>query len=139
MRLTTYTDYAMRTLFFLATNPNRKVTVGEIAKFYDISQNHLVKVVQDLVKGQYIISSKGRGGGMVLAMPASEINLGEVIKLTEPEMKLIDCVGCTIVKTCKLPSPLKKAVAAFVEVLNQYSLQDIIKTGPELDSLMNVA
>lgn len=136
MRLTRFTDYAMRVLFYLASHSNQLVTVGEIAKKYQISQHHLVKVVQDLVKYGYVESTKGRGGGMRLAMDAAKINLGVVVRKFEPDMNLIDCVGCHIAPACSLPGPLHKAVAAFLGVLNEYSLADIINSSPQMAELL---
>jgi Rrf2 family transcriptional regulator, nitric oxide-sensitive transcriptional repressor len=139
MRLTRFTDYAMRVLFYLATKNDKLVTVGEIAKIYEISQHHLVKVVQDLVKYGYVESVKGRGGGMRLAIAPSEINLGAIVRRFEPEMKLIDCVGCHIAGACSLPGPLHKAVIAFINVLSEYSLQDIVSSSPQMASLLELS
>ncbi|WP_240006637.1 RrF2 family transcriptional regulator [Pseudaquidulcibacter saccharophilus] len=134
MRLTRYTDYAIRVLLFLAPR-TELTTVGEIADFYKISQNHLVKIVQDLVKYEYIESFKGRGGGMRLSKAPDKINLGEFVKRFEPDMRLIDCIGCKIAGSCSLPLPLHKALAAFVKELNQYSLQDIIDSSENLSTI----
>lgn len=131
MRLTRYTDYALRVLLFLAPR-SELTTVGEIANFYKISQNHLVKIVQDLVKYEYIESFKGRGGGMRLLKSPDKINLGEFVKRFEPDMRLIDCIGCKIAGSCALPLPLNRAVAAFLQVLDQYSLQDIVDSSENL-------
>jgi Rrf2 family nitric oxide-sensitive transcriptional repressor len=137
MRLTRYTDYAIRVLLFLASR-KELTTVGEIADFYQISQNHLVKIVQDLVKYKYIESFKGRNGGMRLLKTPDKINLGEFVKRFEPDMRLIDCIGCKIAGSCSLPAPLHKALAAFVQVLDQYNLQDIIDSSENLPFIFEI-
>lgn len=139
MRLTRFTDYAMRVLFFMACKPNELVTVGQIAKTYDISQNHLVKVVQDLVRHGYVVSTKGRGGGMRLAIPPNQLNLGQIVRKFEPDMQLIDCIGCHIHSACTLPGPLHKAVSAFIRVLDEYTLDDIVRTSPNMPALFEFA
>jgi len=136
MKLTKYTDYAMRVLFFLATKPSGFATVHEVANAYKISRNHLVKVVQNLVKFGYVESTKGRGGGMRLARPAAQIVLGQLIRKMEPEMHLIDCVGCQIASACKLPGPLHRAITAFVHVLDEYNLQDIVASSNGIGNLL---
>ncbi len=139
MRLTRFTDYAMRSLFYMACKPDQLVTVGQIAKTYNISQNHLVKVVQDLVKHGYVTSVKGRGGGMRLAKSPDELNLGQIVRNFEPDMKLIDCVGCQIHGDCTLPGPLHKAIGAFVRVLDEYTLADIVRGSPGMPALFDKA
>ncbi len=136
MRLTLFTDYAIRVLLFLANEPGRLVTVGEIAKKYDVSQHHLVKVVQDLVKNGYVKSTKGRGGGMRLAVQPQEINIGEIVKKFEPEMQMIDCTECPLRGNCSLPKPMAEAVIAFLGVLNKYSLKDVMETSPQMARLL---
>lgn len=136
MRLTLFTDYAIRVLLYLAAEPERLVTVGEIAKKYDVSQHHLVKVVQDLVKNGYVKSTKGRGGGMRLAAAPHEINVGKIVKQFEPEMQMIDCDNCPLCGNCSLPRPMNEAVIAFLGVLNKYSLKDIIETSPNLGKIL---
>lgn len=136
MRLTLFTDYAIRVLLFLANEPERLVTVGEIAKKYDVSQHHLVKVVQDLVKNGYVKSTKGRGGGMRLAVQPQEINIGEIVKKFEPEMQMIDCTDCPLCGNCSLPKLMAEAVIAFLGVLNKYSLKDIMETSPQMARIL---
>ncbi len=138
MRLTRYTDFAMRVLFHLGVNDGKIVPISAIAQAYGISQNHLVKVVHDLVKTGYLESVRGRSGGVRLARPAAAINLGAVIRHTEPDMRLIDCVGCAIASACTLPKPLFEATAAFVAVLDRYTLADILRDSPGLKSLIGV-
>lgn len=136
MRLTRYTDFAFRVLFYLGVHSGRTVPISELARAYGISQNHLTKLVHDLVKAGYLESRRGRSGGVMLARPADTIGLGEVVRHTEPDMKLIDCVGCVIESGCALPRPLQEAIHAFVAVLDRYSLADIIRGSPDLDRLL---
>lgn len=138
MRLSRYTDYAMRILFYLASKPDQLATVAQIAKTYDISKHHLVKIVQDLVKFGYVQSTKGRGGGMKLAMRAEDIKLGQIIRKTEADLQLVDCIGCHIASACALPGPLHKAVAAFIHILDGYSLHDIVTASPDIAGLLNL-
>ena len=136
MRLTRYTDYAFRVLFHVAVNDGRPVPIAEIARTFDISQNHLVKVVHDLVKVGYLNSVRGRSGGVLLARPANVIGLGEVVRHTEPDMRLLDCVGCLIAPACHLPRPMQEAINAFVAVLDNYTLADIVNESDGLDRFL---
>ncbi|MCB2050269.1 MAG: Rrf2 family transcriptional regulator [Novosphingobium sp.] len=138
MRLTRYTDYAFRVLFHAAVNNDRAVPVSEIARTFDISQNHLVKVVHDLVKSGYLVSTRGRSGGVSLARPADQIRLGEVVRHTEPDMHLIDCVGCLILPACRLPRPMEEAINAFVATLDRYTLADIVRQSDGLERFLVV-
>ena len=136
MRLTRYTDYAFRVLFYLGVNSGRAVPISEMARSYDISHNHLVKVVHDLVKSGYLESVRGRSGGVLLARPADQITLGDVIRHTEPDMQLVDCIGCPIASVCSLPRPLAEATRAFVEVLDRHTLDDVVNSSNGLEALV---
>ncbi|MFV0645672.1 MAG: RrF2 family transcriptional regulator [Sphingomonadaceae bacterium] len=136
MRLTRFTDYAFRVLFHVAVNEGRAVPISEIARCFDISQNHLVKVVHDLVKAGYLSSTRGRKGGVSLARPADQIGLGEVVRYTEPDLRLIDCVGCLIAQSCSLPGPMEEAINAFVVTLDKYTLADVIAESDGLDRFL---
>src|SRR3569833_640355 len=102
MRLTRYTDYAMRVLLYLGARPERLCSIAEIAGAYRVSQNHLMKVVNDLVRQGYVASARGRFGGIRLGRPAEEINVGAVIRHTEDGFDLTDCGGCVFVLVCGL-------------------------------------
>lgn len=132
MRLTRYTDYALRVLLHLAVNTGRPVPISEIAGAYGISQNHLVKVVHDMVKSGLLESTRGRSGGVALARPAEEIRLGQVVLDSEPDMKLVDCDDCAIARVCGLPLPLQEATRAFIEVLDRYTVADMVASSPGL-------
>jgi Rrf2 family transcriptional regulator, nitric oxide-sensitive transcriptional repressor len=126
MRLTRYTDYAMRVLLFLATRPDRVCPISEITRTYGISQSHLMKVVNDLVTAGYLVSVRGRFGGIRLARPAAQINVGEVVRHTEDGFDLVDCSSCIIAPACGLTGALNEALGAFMTVLDGYSLEDLM-------------
>lgn len=139
MRLTRYTDYAFRVLFHAAVNDGRPVPIAEIAHTFNISRNHLVKVVHDLVIAEFLSSVRGRSGGVLLSRPAAQIGLGEVVRHTEPDMRLLDCVGCLIAPACRLPLPMQEAVNAFVAVLDKYTLADIVNDSDGLDRFLSAS
>jgi Rrf2 family nitric oxide-sensitive transcriptional repressor len=126
MRLTRFSDYAVRVMLYLATHPDRLCSIGEIAKAYDISQNHLMKVVSDLAAHGYVEALRGRNGGLRLARPAPDINIGRLIRHTEGEIDLVGCSECKLNGACSLPDPLDQALAAFFAVLERYTLADVM-------------
>lgn len=132
MQLTTFTDYGLRSLMFLAANQDRMCSVREIADHYGVSYHHLVKVVHHLASLGYVQSAKGKGGGIWLAHDPAELRLGELIQALEPHMDLVECFNretntCHIVSTCRLKHYLFEAKQAFVTSLNNYTLADTIK------------
>lgn len=131
MQLSKFTDYAFRTLIYLANNLHKNCTVDELAKELDISRDHLKKVVHKLAKTDYIISSKGRNGGLKLGLDAEKINLGEVLKLTEENLNLVECMNepdsCPLMKDgCKLKGLISKPLKVFIKEMEQYTLKDIL-------------
>lgn len=136
MRLTLYTDYAMRVLLYLGARPDRHSSIAEIARAYDISQNHLMKVAHHLGKAGFVTSVRGRSGGIRLARPAAEINIGAVVRATEEDFSLVDCGGCAIAPACGLVGALAQALAAFMAVLDGYSLADLLGSRIELMRLL---
>jgi len=126
MRLTRCTDYAMRVLLYLGTRPDKICSIAEIARTYGVSQNHLMKVVNDLANAGYVASLRGRSGGLRLGRPAEAINIGEVVRHTEEGFDLVDCAGCFIAPACGLNCALAEALAAFMGVLDGYTLTDLI-------------
>ena len=132
MRLTIYTDYSFRVLLYLASKPESTVTITEITEFYNISRNHLVKVVHNLGIHEFITTSRGKNGGIRLARPAEEIILSDVLKKTEPDFDLLECFNpttdnCVISPTCRLKSMLYEGRSAFLAVLEQNTLADAAK------------
>jgi Rrf2 family nitric oxide-sensitive transcriptional repressor len=138
MRLTRYTDYAMRVLLHLAARDDGLASIGEIAALYDISQNHLMKVVQDLGKAGFVRTVRGRGGGIALARPADQIIIGQVVRQTEEGFQLVDCTNCVIAPACTLPRVLNEATAAFIAVLDKYSLEDLLDQRHQMRALFGI-
>lgn len=135
MRLTLYTDYAMRVLLYLGARPDRLCSISEISGVYRVSQNHLMKVVNDLVREGYVASARGRFGGIRLGRPANEINVGAVIRHTEDGFDLIDCGSCVIAPACGLTGALGEALAAFMAVLDSYTLDDLLAKRLDINAL----
>jgi Rrf2 family transcriptional regulator, nitric oxide-sensitive transcriptional repressor len=130
MRLTTFSDYALRVLMLAAVAGDRLVTIEETAKTYNISRAHLMKVVNILTRTGYIKGVRGRSGGFTLAKPAETINLGEIVRATEPDFALVECFAagnnCVITRRCQLPEVLNEALNAFVATLDRYTLADVM-------------
>lgn len=138
MRLTRYTDYAMRVLLYLGAQPDRVCSISEIAKAYGISQNHLMKVAHDLGKAGYVEGVRGRTGGIRLAKPADRINVGAVVRQTEEGFELVECGSCLIAPACGLTGVLAEALAAFMAVLDRYTLADLLKKRGKLLRLFDL-
>jgi Rrf2 family nitric oxide-sensitive transcriptional repressor len=138
MRLTRYTDYAMRVLLHLAARDDGLSSIGEIAALYKISQNHLMKVVQDLGKAGFVRTVRGRGGGIALARPADQIVVGQVVRQTEEGFQLVDCTNCVIAPACTLPRVLNEATAAFIAVLDKYTLEDLLDQRHQMRALFGI-
>ncbi|RIV89727.1 Rrf2 family transcriptional regulator [Aurantiacibacter xanthus] len=137
MRLTRYTDYAMRVLLYLGRQPDQLSSIAEIARAYGVSQNHLMKVVSDLVSAGYVESVRGRGGGIRLGRPPSEINVGALIRHTEDDFDLVGCGACIIAPACGLTSVLDEAMAAFLAVLERYTLADVLARKGDFSHLLH--
>ena len=135
MRLTLYTDYALRVLIHLALHEDRLCSISEVARTYDASHNHLMKVVNDLVHAGYLRSVRGRKGGVMLNHPAEAINIGAVVRHTEDGFDLVDCGSCVIAPACGLTGALGKALAAFMAVLDGYSLADLLDRSDAMAAL----
>jgi Rrf2 family transcriptional regulator, nitric oxide-sensitive transcriptional repressor len=131
MKLTRYTDYALRVLMHLAVQPRQLTSISNMARAYGISQNHLVKVVQDLRVAGFVEAVRGRTGGIRLGRPAEEIVLGEVVRHTEEGFDLVNCSQCLIAPACALTGALHHALGAFMDVLDGYTLADLTNTRSE--------
>ena len=138
MRLTRYTDYAMRVLLYLAARPQQQCSISEITRAYGVSQSHLMKVVNDLVNAGYLISARGRFGGIRLARDPREISVGAVVRHTEDGFELVDCVDCVIAPACGLTGALDEALAAFLAVLDGYSLHDLMARRHQMAALLGI-
>jgi Rrf2 family nitric oxide-sensitive transcriptional repressor len=142
MRLTVYTDFSLRVLMYVALRDEGLSTIGEIARSYGISKNHLMKVVQALGAAGYLETVRGKRGGLRLARAPETIGLGEVVRRTEPDMALVPCFEggealCAITPACKLRSALHEARAAFLKVLDAYTLADLVQNQTALKALLN--
>jgi Rrf2 family nitric oxide-sensitive transcriptional repressor len=126
MRLTTFSDYALRVLMYLVLHPDRFVTIPEIAAAFGISANHLMKVVQHLGASGDVLTLRGPRGGSRLARAAGAIRVGDVIRGTEPDFALVPCAGCVIHPACGLPQVLDQAMAAFMAVLDGCTVADLV-------------
>lgn len=132
MQLTVFTDYGLRSLMFLAAHPERLCSVKEIAEYYGISRNHLVKVVHRLAQLEYIVSSKGKGGGIKLALDPRTLKLGDLVHQLEPHMNMVECFAhetnaCRITNLCQLKHVLFDASQSFIDTLNRHTLADMVK------------
>jgi len=136
MKLTLFTDYSMRVLLYLGARPERLCSIAEVARAYGISQNHLMKVVNELSRSGYIESVRGRFGGIRLGKPAGEINIGALVRHTEDGFNLVDCGSCVVAPACGLTGILKEALRAFLGVLDRYTLADLLGKRKELGDLL---
>ncbi|WLG12551.1 Rrf2 family transcriptional regulator [Psychrobacter cibarius] len=167
MRLTNYSDYALRSLIYLAVRPEPPLlaNISDIADSYGISKSHLTKIIHQLGQLGYIESVRGKNGGIRLARAPKDINLGVLIKQIEPDFDLVECFatpangkssdgrqtglpitlidettnnarGCVISPACQLKSVFFEALTAFINVLERYTLADIINNEDELASLL---
>ena len=140
MRLTLHTDYALRALIRVAIADGKLITINDIAQSFDISKQHLMKVVNDLSLKGYLDTVRGRGGGVRLRGSPRAINIGQVVRQTEDNLDVIGCLGqrgyCRIERVCVLRGVLHDAIQAFLAVLDGYTLADLIKPQRALSSLL---
>ena len=136
MRLASFSDYSLRVLIYLAVKDKELSTVGEISKKYNISRNHLVKVVHNLATMGVINSYKGKGGGIALSLSPDKINIGKLVRKLEMDSTLVECFGnsnqCIITSSCKLKNAIKAAEQSFYETLSTYTLEDIVSNKNKL-------
>lgn len=137
MNLTVQSDYAFRTLMYLAVRDPKISTIQEISEHYGISRGHLMVLVHRLGGLGFLDNTRGRGGGVKLARPCSEIRLDEIVRATEPGFELVECYRgdsnqCLITRPCRLRGVLDEAMEAWLGVLNKYSLADLVDRNPAL-------
>lgn len=141
MRLTLYTDYSLRVLVYLGVRGQEyQATIQEIADAYDISKNHLMKVIHQLGQIGLIETNRGRGGGIRLARDPKDINIGAVVRQTEEDFHLVECFNpennmCKISAECQLKNALFEALKAYLAVLDSYSLGDFLHSKDTLLAL----
>ncbi|AMX01962.1 RrF2 family transcriptional regulator [Microbulbifer thermotolerans] len=133
MHITRYTDYSLRVLMYVALKGEELATIREIAESYEISKNHLMKVVQSLNSKGYLIAIRGKNGGVRLAGRPEDINVGHLVRDTEQDLALVECFnngkGCVITPACELKRIFAEALEAFFQVLDQYTLADLLPKG----------
>ena len=135
MRLTSFTDYGLRALMRLAGEPDRVFTTDEIAREFQISRNHLVKVVRELGEAGFVVTHRGVGGGFQLAKPAADISVGDVVRTLEKRQSLVECFredggDCVLLPRCRLKHRLASARKAFLAELDKSSLADCAYPAP---------
>jgi Rrf2 family transcriptional regulator, nitric oxide-sensitive transcriptional repressor len=141
MRLTRFSDNALRCLIVLGLEPDECITVQAIATRMNMSYEHLVKIVQRLAELGYVETVRGRHGGVRLAMPADRIRLGDLVRKTEENLTLVECFDpehntCPIASACQLAPVLNEALSAFMEVLNRRTLADALQPHETLVTLL---
>ena len=142
MRLSEYTDYSLRVLMYCAAHPDRLVTIAELARHHAVSKNHLMKVVNDLARQGLLETTRGRGGGLRLLPKPADIRVGDVVRQSETDFRLVECFDaasntCSLTPTCRLKSVLGGALAAYFQVLDGATLADI--SGPAVSATGAVA
>jgi Rrf2 family nitric oxide-sensitive transcriptional repressor len=129
MQLDKFTDYALRILVVLAVRSPERLSASAIAKIYELSGNHLSKVASELVRTGFVISERGRTGGLTLARPAEDISIGAVVRALKSDSPVVECFGsnksCRILPVCGLRTPMQEAQEAFFATLDPYSLADV--------------
>lgn len=143
MRLTRFTDYSLRALIYVGVRHPRLCSIKEVGERYGIAQGHLTKIVHELGRAGYLETVRGRGGGIRLGMDPSEINIGEVVRRTEPDFQIVECFGpetgvCCIEPVCALSPILEEAVAQFMSVLDRYTLEDLLASKKLLAQLFAI-
>lgn len=131
MQLSKFTDYAFRALIYLANIQDSMATIDKLAVELEVSEHHLKKIINKLAKTDYVISVKGRNGGLKLGLHPKDINLGKVLLLTEENLNLVECMDnpklCPLMNNgCKLKGIISKSLDSFIEEMSKYTLQDIL-------------
>lgn len=138
MRLTQHSDYAMRLLMYVGRHSDRLCTISEVARAYGISEPHLMKVTHRLSQTGWLETVRGKNGGMRLAKPAKEIVLGAVLRDTESDLALVECLGntngCSISEGCGLTGIMQGALQAFLGHLDGYTLADLLPMAPPVEA-----
>jgi len=140
MRLAEYTDYTLRVLMYCAARPRQLVTIGELAEHHALSKNHLMKIVNDLARQGVIATTRGRGGGLRLLKDPADIRVGDVVRASETDFRMVECLdsgtnACTLGLNCRLKPVLGAALQAYFRELDAATLADISSplTGNALD------
>ncbi|MBP2169513.1 Rrf2 family nitric oxide-sensitive transcriptional repressor [Erwinia toletana] len=140
MQLTSFTDYGLRALIYLASLPADQMTsITEVSETYDVSRNHMVKIINQLSRTGYVAAVRGKNGGIRLGRPADEIVIGQVVREMEP-LQLVNCSSefCHITSACRLKKALYDAVQCFLQELDKYTLADLVEDNHPLYKLLLV-
>ena len=137
MRLAEYTDYTLRVLMYCAAHPQERVTIGELAERHGVSKNHLMKIVNDLARQGVLETTRGRGGGMRLLMKPGDIRVGDVVRNSETDFRLVECFDgstnvCSLTPSCRLKGVFNAALKAYFKELDAATLADISSPAPPL-------
>ncbi|WGL95190.1 nitric oxide-sensing transcriptional repressor NsrR [Arsenophonus nasoniae] len=138
MQLTSFTDYGLRALIYMASLPKDKMTnITEVTNVYGVSRNHMVKIINQLSRVGLVAAVRGKNGGIYLGKPADQIRIGEVVRLLEP-LASVNCGSdyCHITSACRLKQILNQAIDHFLNELDKYTLADLIKNNEPLYKLL---
>ena len=143
MKLTAFTDYSLRVLIYLAAEPGRRATIAGIAQAFGVSEHHLTKVVHFLGKEGWLATTRGKGGGLGLALAPEAIVVGRVVRATEGAAVPTECFGdtpdhCSIARICRLRGVLRQAVDAFYTVLDDFTLADLVHNRSALARVLQI-
>jgi Rrf2 family nitric oxide-sensitive transcriptional repressor len=142
MKLTRFTDYSLRVLIYLGLRNDGRVTIKEISEAYSISRNHLMKVVSLLTRMGYVDARRGQGGGIALARSAQDIVIADVVRDMEDDLNLVECFceegACIIKPVCELKSALNQALSAYLQTLERYTLQDLLRPRSKLIQVLGM-
>ncbi|MGB3553735.1 MAG: Rrf2 family transcriptional regulator [Jannaschia sp.] len=141
MQVDKFTDYALRVLMTLAVRAPQRVSTSSIAASYGVSENHLSKVATQLARLGFVISERGRAGGLTLARPADQIRIGDVVRALKRDDPVVECFGsdksCLILPACGLREPLAQAQEAFFTALDRHTLADVTRSRSALAALLD--
>lgn len=142
MKLTRFTDYSLRVLIYLGLKNDGRVTIREISEAYGISRNHLMKVVSLLTRMGYVDARRGPGGGIALARSARDIVIADVVRDMEDDLNLVECFcdegSCIIKPVCELKAALGKALNAYLDTLEHYTLMDLLQPRAKLSRVLGM-
>jgi Rrf2 family nitric oxide-sensitive transcriptional repressor len=135
MRLAEYTDYTLRVLMYCAARPYQMVTISELAEHHGVSRNHLMKIVTDLGRQGVLETTRGRGGGLRLLKDPAQLRIGDVVRASETDFRLVECFDpgsnqCSLSPTCRLKGLFNAALGAYFKELDGMTLADIVKPVP---------
>ena len=137
MKLTSYTNYVLRSLQLAALKAPNRIKVDDVVKVHGLARPHIVKIVHELGRAGYLETVRGRGGGFFLARPPEDIIIGDVVRLTEGPLDIVECFNpkkntCPLIGICKLSKAMQMATKAFMDVLDDLTLADIASNKHEL-------